>query len=160
MFLQLETVKDEIKDLDSLKFAIWFHDIIYKSTNKDNEEQSANFAQQTLKSMNFDNFKIKKVTKLIISTKKHTLLLNENYDNAYLLDLDLSILGSDWKTYSNYVNNIRKEYIIYPNILYKPGRKKVIKNFLERESLYFTNVFKTKFEEQARHNLTKEIKML
>tara|TARA_R110001592_G_scaffold128489_1_gene340617 strand:+ start:122 stop:379 length:258 start_codon:yes stop_codon:yes gene_type:complete len=37
MLHQLEDIKMEIEDLDSLKFAIWFHDIIYKSTNKDNE---------------------------------------------------------------------------------------------------------------------------
>ena len=70
MLHQLEDIKMEIEDLDSLKFAIWFHDIIYKSTNKDNEEQSAVFAENALKSLNFDNFRIKKVKKLIISTKK------------------------------------------------------------------------------------------
>ena len=160
MLHQLEDIKMEIEDLDSLKFAIWFHDIIYKSTNKDNEEQSAVFTENALKSLNFDNFRIKKVKKLIISTKKHELVLVENYDNAYLLDLDLSILGTDWETYNVYIQNIRKEYKIYPNILYKPGRKKVLKHFLERDSLFFTERFKTKFENQARENLKKEIEML
>ena len=160
MLHQLEDIKMEIEDLDSLKFAIWFHDIIYKSTNKDNEEQSAVFTENALKSLNFDNFRIKKVKKLIISTKKHELVLVENYDNAYLLDLDLSILGTDWETYNVYIQNIRKEYKIYPNILYKPGRKKVLMHFLERDSLFFTERFKTKFENQARENLKKEIEML
>lgn len=160
MFLQLEDIKMEIEDLDSLKFAIWFHDIIYKSTNKDNEEQSATFAENGLKSIDFDDLRLKKVKKLIISTKKHDLVLVENYDNAYLLDLDLSILGTDWEAYKRYIQNIRKEYRIYPNILYKPGRKKVLNHFLERDSLFFTERFKTKFEKQARENLKKEIEML
>ena len=88
------------------------------------------------------------------------MILTENLDNAYLLDLDLSILGTDWEIYNKYTQNIRKEYKIYPDILYKPGRKKVLKHFLERDSLYFTERFKTKFEKQARNNLIQEIDML
>ena len=160
MFVQLESFKTEIEDMDSFKFAIWYHYIIYKATNKDNEEQSADFSKKALKSLKFDDLRIKKVQNLIISTKKHELILTENNDNAYLLDLDLSILGSDWDTYKVYIQNIRKEYKIYPNILYKPVRKKVLKHFLSRDSLFFTKCFITKFEKQARNNLTKEIKML
>ncbi|WP_299098423.1 hypothetical protein [uncultured Winogradskyella sp.] len=160
MFLQLEAFETKIEDLECLKFAIWYHDIIYKSTNKDNEERSATFAENALMLLNFDDSSVKKVKKLILSTKKHKLLLTENMDNAYLLDLDLSILGADWEIYKLYIQNIRKEYKIYPNIIYKPGRKKVLQHFLERDSLYFTERFKTKFEKQARNNLNREIKML
>ncbi|WP_418636490.1 hypothetical protein [Winogradskyella sp.] len=160
MFLQLEDIATAINDLDSLKFAIWYHDIVYKSTNKDNEEQSVLFAEKALKALNYDVFKVEKVRNFIISTKNHELLLAKSNDNAYLLDLDLSILGTNWETYKIYIQNIRKEYKIYPNMLYKPGRKKVLKHFLERDSLFFTEEFKTKFENQARENLKKEIKML
>lgn len=160
MFLQIEEFKIEIEDLNSLKFAIWYHDIIYKSTKKDNEAQSAIFAEKALKILKYDMSEIEKVKNLIISTKTHELLLTQNSDNAYLLDLDLSILGADWKTYSKYIQNIRKEYKIYPDILYKRGRKKVLKHFLERDVLYFTEMFRTKFEQQARSNLKREIEML
>ena len=160
MFLQLEDFKTEIEDFDSLRLAIWYHDIIYKSTTKDNEEQSALFAEKALKDLKHDSFNIENIKNLIISTKKHELILTENLDNAYLLDLDLSILGTDWEIYNKYTQNIRKEYKIYPDILYKPGRKKVLKHFLERDSLYFTERFKTKFEKQARNNLIQEIDML
>lgn len=95
MFLQLEDFKTEIEDLDSLRLAIWYHDIIYKSTTKDNEEQSALFAEKALKGLKHDSFNIGNIKNLIISTKKHELILTKNLDNAYLLDLDLSILGTD-----------------------------------------------------------------
>ena len=160
MFLQLEEFKTEIEDLDNLKFAIWFHDIIYKSTKNDNEEQSAVFAETALKSLNYDDLSIKKVKKLIISTKKHELTFTNTNDNAYLLDLDLSILGSEWDTYKTYIKTIRKEYKIYPDLLYKPGRKKVLKYFLEKDTLYFTEQFRTQYEQQARNNLNREIEML
>jgi len=49
MLKQLEAFKTEIKDINVLKFAIWYHDVIYKSTKKDNEEKSAAFALNRLK---------------------------------------------------------------------------------------------------------------
>ncbi|WP_458628421.1 HD domain-containing protein [Winogradskyella sp. PC D3.3] len=160
MFHQLQDLEAKIDDLNSLKFAIWYHDIIYKPTNKDNEEQSALFSENVLKIIKYDTIKIEKVKTLIISTKTHELILTENKDNAYLLDLDLSILGSDWNSYKTYIQNIRKEYKIYPDILYKPGRKKILKHFLERDTLFFTNEFRAKYESQARKNLKQEMAML
>ena len=61
MFLQLEDFKTEIEDLDSLRLAIWYHDIIYKSTTKDNEEQSALFAEKALKDLKHDSFNIENI---------------------------------------------------------------------------------------------------
>ncbi|WP_229719327.1 HD domain-containing protein [Winogradskyella schleiferi] len=160
MFLQLEDFKTDIKDLDSLKFAIWYHDIIYKATNKDNEEQSAVFAKKRLNILNFEEKRLKNVENLIISTKKHQIILDENNDNAYLLDFDLSILGSDWETYLNYTQQIRKEYKIYPDFMYNPGRRKVLQHFLERETLYFTDAYQSEFENKARENIIREIELL
>jgi predicted metal-dependent HD superfamily phosphohydrolase len=97
---------------------------------------------------------------MIVSTQKHELILKQNQDNAHLLDLDLSILGTDWETYQKYIHNIRKEYKIYPDFMYKPGRKKVLKHFLDRETLYFTDDFRNKHEVKARENLKREIKLL
>lgn len=160
MLSQAEDFKSHIEDFDALLFAIWYHDIIYKSTKKDNEVKSALFAKKGLKSLSFDEKRLKNIENLIISTKKHQIILNENDDNAYLLDFDLSILGTDWKTYQNYTQQIRKEYKIYPDFMYKPGRKKVLQHFLERETLYFTEVYQDKFETQARENIIKELKLL
>ncbi|WP_336067633.1 hypothetical protein [Mesoflavibacter sp. CH_XMU1404-2] len=160
MLFQVETFQSEITNLSELKFAIWYHDIIYKSTQKDNEEKSGELAKKRLKTFNFNSKSIKKVEILIVSTKKHNIILNQNLDNAYLLDLDLSILGSTWETYNEYIKSIRKEYKIYPDFLYNPGRKKVLKHFLERDQIYFTPDSKNRLERKARENLRKEIEML
>ena len=95
MLNQIEDFKNEINDLEILKLSIWYHDVIYKASKGDNEEQSAHIAEKRLKSINFDENKIEVIKKLIISTKKHEILLNDNHDNGYLLDTDLSILGTD-----------------------------------------------------------------
>ena len=160
MLLQAKSFEDKIVDFDALLFAIWYHDIIYKSTKKDNEEKSALFAKKSLKSLNFEENRLINIQNLILSTKKHFLILDKNMDNAYLLDFDLSILGSDWDTYRNYTIQIRKEYKIYPDFMYKPGRKKVLQHFLERETLYFTKAYQATNENRARENLKKELELL
>lgn len=158
MLEKAEENKSQLTDYDELLFAIWFHDVIYKSTSKKNEEKSADFAKSTLNKMS--NINIDKIYHLIISTKKHQIILTENDDNAFLLDFDLSILGTEWSVYKTYIQNIRKEYKIYPDFLYNPGRKKVLESFLNRKQLYFTEKYQDLFEENARQNLEKEFKLL
>ncbi|TBN02443.1 hypothetical protein EYD45_12100 [Hyunsoonleella flava] len=160
MLTHAYSIQDEIKNWQAFLFSIWYHDIVYKPTRKDNEVKSAVLAKIRLKQLNIDEKTSKIIQKLIISTKNHKINLTENNDNAFLLDIDLSILGSDWNTYKNYIQNIRKEYSIYPSFMYRKGRKKVLYHFLERESLYFTEIFQNKYEEQARKNLVKEIELL
>lgn len=152
--------QSEIVNYDEVLFAIWFHDIIYKATSKKNEEKSADFANSTLKEGLKIELDINKVYNLIISTKKHQILLDENNDNAFLLDFDLSILAANWNEYEYYIQNIRKEYKIYPYFVYNPARKKVLESFVKREQLYFTKKYQELFEVKARQNLAREIKLL
>jgi len=150
----------EIKDFDELLFAIWFHDIIYSSTSKKNEEKSANFFDELLKGFNFKELKKEKIYQLIMSTKAHKILVEKDSDNSFLLDFDLSILGQNWNIYQKYIQDIRKEYKIYPDFLYNPSRKKVLESFLGREKLYFTKKYQNLFEKVARENLQKELMLL
>jgi predicted metal-dependent HD superfamily phosphohydrolase len=62
--------------------------------------------------------------------------------------------------YSDYYKNVRKEYSIYPNLLYNPGRKKVLKHFLAMGKIFKTDYFYQKFEKNARLNLQKELDLL
>ncbi|MFY0628814.1 MAG: hypothetical protein JXR05_00455 [Flavobacteriaceae bacterium] len=160
MLKQAEENKGKIVDLDAVLFAIWFHDIVYKSSKKDNEEKSAKLAQSILQKFSIEEERINKVYELILSTKAHQIKLEEDKDNAFLLDLDLYILGQDWKVYQVYIRNIRKEYSLYPDFLYRPGRRKVLEGFLERKTLYFTKKYQDIFEVKARQNLEREIKLL
>ncbi|WP_028607735.1 hypothetical protein [uncultured Olleya sp.] len=160
MLKNLKLSKPKTKDLDSLKFAIWYHDIIYKPTRNDNEEKSALFAKKRLKKINIEQKRIKTVQELILSTKKHNIILTQNQDNAIILDLDLQILSSDWDTYSKYVSNIRKEYKIYPDFMYNSGRKKALTHFLKKDTIYFTKNYIDQHENQARQNLKQELDLL
>jgi len=156
MLSELKKVESQIKDLDTLLFSIFYHDIIYKSTKSDNEHQSALIFRKRISKTSFKN--LKKCIAQIESTKEHKL--STDNDTNILLDLDLSVLGKSSGEYKKYTKNIRKEYQIYPDFMYRKGRKKVLKNILELESIYKTDFFKKEFENQAKDNLNLELEQL
>jgi predicted metal-dependent HD superfamily phosphohydrolase len=81
-------------------------------------------------------------------------------DTNLFTDADLSILGKSWDAYSQYYQQVRKEYGFYPDLLYKPGRKKVLQHFLSMNSIYKTPFFKEKYEHSAIENLKHELTKL
>ena len=158
MILELENVKEEISDYDVMLFSVFYHDIVYKATSKDNEEKSAEIAKKRLEKINISNERIIKIYNQILATKSHKK--SDDSDTNFLVDADLAILGKDWNVYENYVHQIRKEYSIYPDFLYNPGRKKILTHFLKFDEIFKTDYFKEKYEKMARENIKKEISIL
>ena len=154
LLVQLSAVRDGIEDWDVVLFTLFYHDVIYKASRNDNEEQSAEVAPKRLVQLTFPPDKIARCVAQILATKGHSQ--SQDPDTNYFTDADLSILGQPWKAYSIYCQQVRKEYSIYPDLIYKPGRKKVLKYFLQMERIYKTAYFFERFEMQARENLTTE----
>ena len=155
---QLLEVKDNIEIWETILFTLFYHDIIYNALKSDNEEQSARLAENRMKQINVPYQIIENCKSQILATKKH--FENSNSDTNYFTDADLSVLGQDYETYKTYFQNVRKEYSIYPNIIYNSGRKKVLKHFLEMERIYKTEYFYGTFENQAKLNLQTEFEQL
>ncbi len=145
----------------TIDFAIWYHDSIYDASKNDNEEKSADLAKKHLSLLGFENDLINNCYNLIIATKTHLLPNDLNsFDFQFLLDIDLSILASERNDYIEYTTQIRKEYNMYPNFLYKKGRKKVLKHFLEMKQIYKTELFQNLWEEKAKENISYELSLL
>ena len=104
-----------------LHLAFWYHDVVYKPLKKDNELKSAELAEKFLKRQLANNDLIKRIKELIMATLHDRMPTNE--DEAYMMDIDISILGSDNKSYIEYTKNIRKEYKWVPWFIYKNKRK-------------------------------------
>ncbi len=152
-----EEYKDSIRDFDVLVFAIFYHDIVYKSTRRDNEEKSARIAEKRLNSLGLDAKRIDLCVVHILSTKSHEISPND--DTKYLIDFDLGILSESQSKYLTYLENIRREYAIYPPFMYKKGRKKVLDQFLERDKIYATD-FGLRREYRAKANIQFELELL
>ena len=154
-----QTLNYKIQDHNGIQFSIWFHDVIYNTKRNDNEEESAKLASETLGRLNVNIKTIEFVKDLILATKDHSGW-NLSEDGKLFLDMDLAILGTKKEIYLEYSKAIREEYSWVPGLLYRRGRKKVLKSFIERERIYFTEEMKERFEEQARKNIHHEMKTL
>jgi len=158
MFRELDAVKEDISNFTNISFSVFYHDIVYDASSKKNEEKSADLAQSRLQLLSLNIDDISEIHQQILATKSHQK--SEKEDTNLLLDADLSVLGKDAATYTDYTKKIRKEYAVYPDFLYNPGRKKILQHFLQWESIFKTEVFKAKYETKARENIVSEIERL
>jgi predicted metal-dependent HD superfamily phosphohydrolase len=155
---QLKGIKSQIADWNTILFSIYYHDIIYNALKNDNEEKSPLLAEKRMKSISVPDEIINRCKQQILATKTHHVSLDK--DTNFFTDADLSVLGQDWNTYLNYCAQIRKEYSVSPDLIYKPGRKKMLLHFLQMHRIFKTDYFFEKFEAQARQNLRQELEEL
>lgn len=158
VYKALTPVKNEIGDWEILVLAVLYHDIVYDVSRSDNEEQSAAWAERVMQSLNIEPKRVERCKRHILATKCHTK--SEDYDTNLFTDADLSILGADPETYSQYASAIRKEYSIYTENVYHEGRAKVLRKFLEMPTIFKTEPFRKQYEQRARSNVTNELKLL
>lgn len=156
MIKSFEMYHDKLENPNEILFSIFYHDFVYSASKKDNELKSAEYALSILpENVNLNK---KLVFDAICATQQHQQ--NAIEDINWLIDFDLKILAKDWEDYKIYFEQIRKEYRIYPDFLYKPGRAKALKHFLENEFIFQTEEFRGLYEDQTRQNIEKEISLL
>ena len=158
LLVKLTELKAEIQNWETILFTLYYHDIIYNSLKSDNEEKSAELAEKRMKQISVSPDTIELCKKQILATKSH--IKSTNSDTNYFTDADLSVLGQNWETYSLYYKNVRKEYSMYSDFVYNPGRKKVLNHFLSMDRIFKTDFFHKNLEIQAKQNLEKEIELL
>ncbi|MEN3292899.1 MAG: hypothetical protein V7642_2152 [Burkholderiales bacterium] len=161
MLRHADACRDPIHSAATVEFAIWFHDVIYDTRAKDNEQRSAAFARDAMRSMGIDEKLRACVEACILATQKHEPAPAPGVpDLPLFLDLDLAILGTSEAVYRQYSEAIRTEYNWVPGPAYRLGRSKVLKRFAQRPALFFTPAMTARFEAQARRNLDWEIQEL
>lgn len=158
LLFQLTPISGKISHWNTVLFTLFYHDSIYSSLKSNNEEKSAELAYKRMNQLSVPKEIIDNCYSQILATKSHKT--SEDLDTNYFTDADLSILGQDWEVYAQYYKNVRKEYAIYPNLVYNSGRKKALQHFLTMENIFKTEYFYQKFEKTARKNIQQEIELL
>lgn len=148
-----------VKDHLAVTLAIWFHDAIYDSTRKDNEEQSALLAERTLPAWGCPVALTESVARKVRATQGH-VWTDGDPDTAVFLDFDLGILAAPEAAYQCYASQVAQEYAWVPPEAYRSGRAKVLRSFLDRPALYFTPSLRDQWEAAARTNLSNELATL
>ena len=145
------------KNPAEIEVAIWFHDAIYDTRKGDNEELSAQLAQDRLTSLGANERSVDSVVEMILATKTHNAVTP---DSKLMLDVDLGILGASKETFERYDESIRREFEWVPEEIYLRERAKVLRSFLEREQIYQTKELRDALERRARENLARKISQL
>ena len=136
---------------ETLSEAIWWHDAVYDPTRTDNEERSAELAEQHVRAE-----LRQEVGRLIRLTKTHDVPAGDRL-GAILISIDLSILGADPARYDAYAAAIRREFSYVAEDEYRAGRARVLRRFAAREVIFPDPVFAASFDRQARANLAREL---
>lgn len=148
--------ENDIRDNDTVLFAIFFHDVVYSAIRTDNEDKSALAAEAHLRKIGYPPERAANAGMFIRATRTHQNLSGDT-DLDYLLDFDLQILGAPPETYRAYRQQIRREYALYPDLVYRPGRRKAMQHFLDMPYIYKTAAFRKLYEAPARENIMGEM---
>jgi predicted metal-dependent HD superfamily phosphohydrolase len=138
--------------------ALFLHDAVYEPRRRDSEEASARWARQLVQEAGAGPGVVERVCELILATKHDAKPAGG--DAAVLVDIDLAILGADPVRFDEYEAQVRREYAHVPDLLFRPGRGKILEGFLARPSIYSTPYFKDRFEARARENIARSLARL
>lgn len=161
--LQLcEQYSHRLTDKDVVALAVFYHDIIYNVLRKDNEPRSALLAVKRLYALGVPEDKTAQVKLFIEATQSHALTATvvNTHDLQLFLDFDMSILGAQWNDYLEYTKQVRREYRVYPDKLYIPGRTKFLEHCLQTQHIFQTPEFRENYETAARSNIAQELRSL
>jgi len=139
------------------EIAIWWHDAVCAAGASDNEENSAGWLERVSRAIYAGP--VSAPIQAILATR-HTRDAGATDLAAYVVDVDLSILGSPPASYDTYAAQIRKEYGHVPDAEYRHGRVTFLCGMLGRRHLYHREEFRERFEHAARENMFREIKKL
>ncbi|MDJ0363934.1 hypothetical protein QMK33_02125 [Hymenobacter sp. H14-R3] len=153
-----QVADQQLEDRVVVELAIWFHDAVYSALRSDNEAKSADWALAFLQATTLAPARQARVADLIRRTQDHTQPQPpDDADLLLFLDADLSVLGAPAADYWDYARQVRREYRLVPDLLYRPGRRKVLAKLLAAPVLFHTPALHAAFAAAARRNLQAEL---
>lgn len=154
----LDQVRSEAERAAEVELALWFHDAIYDTFRKDNEERSAEWARESALAGGLSSEQANRIYDLILVTMHDAAPAGR--DAFVLVDVDLSILGAEAARFDEYERQVREEYAWVPGSLYRKARRQVLRGFLDRETIYSTEYFRGQHEARARENIARSLERL
>lgn len=137
---------------NEIELAFWFHDCC------PNELDSASSIMKKLGGIYVDAEGLRDVQKMIMATNHNRP--PRDLQTAYLLDADLSILGSEREEFEEYERKIREEYKHVPDELFAAARIDILEKFYRRPWIFSTEYGRVRFDRRAKNNLSRSIEAL
>lgn len=159
-FTEFDKIANYLSSKPEVELALWFHDLIQIPKGKSNEELSSIISFGYTWELTGDIGMAAKVQQIVKATAHQSGSEIQDLDTAYLLDIDLAILGTSPVEYAVYEANIRREYGYLEAGSYRLGRCQVLQGFLNQTHIYRTPYFREIYEKPARVNIAKQISLL
>jgi predicted metal-dependent HD superfamily phosphohydrolase len=157
-FALLEPTRHLAQNPEEIALALWFHDAIYDTKRKDNEDRCAAWAREVALDKGLTHDSAQRIAQLVLVTKHDAVPAGS--DAELLVDIDLAILGATAARFDEYEDQVRREYSWVPAILYRRERRRILEEFARRPTLYSTPYFRDTRDRQARANLARSIERL
>ncbi len=139
----------------AIEIALWYHDVVYDATRKDNEEQSRELFLKHAGHLGLDETTTALAAHLIDITAHHKDA--KTLAERIMTDCDLAVLGASAAAFKIYDDNIRREYSHYDDDIYAVGRAQALGGFLKQEKIFKTDAFHQVYEEAAKNNLCQRL---
>jgi len=144
--------------------ALLYHDAHYVAGGKSNEEESVAILREHFGDWR-DNFTkddplphpegpspLERIASLIMATKHDRL--PEVPLEAWVMDIDMSILGREPEVFAAYDEAIRAEYGFLSDADFEEGRTMFLMKLQLREWIFYSPILRDRFEKQARNNIS------
>lgn len=157
-FRAFEEVRDLAQSPGAVGLALFYHDAIYDTHARDNEEKSAELACRVLSSVGADSSLLQNMIDLILVTRHAAM--PQTLDQQLVVDVDLSILGAPKDRFDEYERQVRREYDWVDEAIFRLVRSRILQEFLARPTIYSTPSFRDRLENLAHENLKRSITRL
>jgi predicted metal-dependent HD superfamily phosphohydrolase len=140
------------------ELALWFHDAVYVAGAPDNEERSSQFLISECHRLQIDRKVVEAAAALVRATAHGTHGNGLGAEGALVLDVDLSILGSDPVRFLEYEYAIEAEFEKIPKLKFRIGRGRFLASLLARPSIFRSTFFRERYEAVARAQVSALLK--
>ena len=157
-FSKLAEVQSFAEHPSEVEVALWYHDAIYEKRSSRNEAKSAELAVRGVQAAGLSPETAARISTLILATRHAAV--PRGADEQVIVDVDLAILGAGADRFDEYEMQVREEYSWVPGFLYRRERRRILKEFLGRPTIFNTALFRERYESQARANLERSLEKL
>ena len=166
---EIKLVRDYGIDLNLLRMAWWFHDVVYDVWRKDNEYRSAVFAKHILQANDLQGHCgdgvsfLSRIMTIICATNYTKIFDNGIFECCVIRDIDLLSLAAEPKQFDINTENIAKEFVGVAHITqadFDLGRHAFLTDLYKKKHIYETGWYQRMYDERAHKNIKRALKKI
>ena len=152
---RIDDLADVAEDVDAVRLAAWYHDVVYAGL-PDDEERSARRAEEDLSRLGLPAALVDEVARLVRMTVTHDPAPGDR-NGEVLSDADLAALAAPRERYRANSAAIRAEYHHISDEAFRKGRIQVLGVLLGGSGVFRTEPGRRHWEAAARENMRAEM---